>query len=819
MASIPNSPSSHLQQLLVDEGFSVDALSGAEARALLGELRDRYHECNAQRERLAAERNTFADFFDFAPIGYLILSTDGTIHDANLHSAQMLGQAKSDLIGQALVDFVAEEDRTKFNDHVECLADTLEVQTCEVRILPDDYADYFVLMESRRFEDPSHGLRYFVALTDITERRRSSAERARLFEEKTQIDRDKQEAQAILRALVDSVPVGLAVMDTEIRYLHVNQALADINGIPREAHFGKTAQEIMPDFEHDELTRAIRYVLERRKPMRMEFTGKTPAYDADDEPGHWIVYYFPVMLADELLGVGTAVMDITQRYRTERALLESQEQLRQNEARFRVALRNAPIAVFSQDTDLRYTWAAGEINRFNEGTLVGQRDTDFLTSPEGRAVIALKERILQEGLSLQEEVMLPGKNGEAYYYILTLEPFYAANREVAGLIGAATDITENRRTTIAEHQQRLLAETLLETAYAINRSLNLPDVLDNILAGMGRVVPHDVAEVILFDDEALHVERGQGYAALDMHTGLINVGDTVAESPILQDIITNRSYVVHSDARGAAWLSTPRVRSYIGVPLMWQDAVIGVLNLGSEQAGFFQEPHARRLQGFAALSAMAIRNAQLHEQAQHVATLEERQRLARDLHDAVSQMLFTSNLVAETLAITLEKDPASAPEHLGKLRVLNRGALAEMRMLLAELRPAELEKAALKQLLEQLSQAVEGRTHVAVDLVVDDGVTLPPPVQVAFYRVAQEALNNVVKYARAGYVKVSLLQKGGGVRLSIEDDGVGFDPALAMQKSMGLSIMHERMTEAGGTLEIDSAVGAGTIITAVWVPS
>jgi signal transduction histidine kinase len=212
-------------------------------------------------------------------------------------------------------------------------------------------------------------------------------------------------------------------------------------------------------------------------------------------------------------------------------------------------------------------------------------------------------------------------------------------------------------------------------------------------------------------------------------------------------------------------------------------------------------------------------NARLYEQAQQTALLEERQRLARELHDAVTQTLFSSSLIADVLPRLWERDPAEARRRLDEMRELTRGALAEMRTLLYELRPTALTESPLGDLLRQLVEAAIGRARLPVALTVDGQSGpggLPADVQVALYRIAQEALNNVAKHARADRAEVSLVYRASGVELSVGDDGQGFDLAQRPPGHLGVGIMHERAAAVGAIFAIASRPGEGTRVRVTW---
>jgi len=203
-----------------------------------------------------------------------------------------------------------------------------------------------------------------------------------------------------------------------------------------------------------------------------------------------------------------------------------------------------------------------------------------------------------------------------------------------------------------------------------------------------------------------------------------------------------------------------------------------------------------------------------------LAASKERQRLARDLHDAVSQTLFSVSLIAEVLPRIYEKDPTAGRERLEELRQLTRGALAEMRMLLLELRPASLAETSLTDLLKQLSEAVIGRARIPIDVDLDQTAQASSEITVALYRIAQEALNNVVKHAGASHARVILRAShpdgGEALTMVVEDDGCGFDADDVRSGRLGLGIMAERAESIGADLSIESPPGGGTRVTVVW---
>lgn len=219
---------------------------------------------------------------------------------------------------------------------------------------------------------------------------------------------------------------------------------------------------------------------------------------------------------------------------------------------------------------------------------------------------------------------------------------------------------------------------------------------------------------------------------------------------------------------------------------------------------------------FGEQTKLAMENARLRAQSEQLAVAAERNRIARDLHDSVTQTLFSASLIAEVLPRIWDKDQAESKRRLEELRQLTRGALAEMRTLLLELRPATLVEVDLSELLRQLTEAAVGRARIPIELTIDGAAPIPPDVKIAFYHIAQEALNNVTKHARASHAAVTLHRQSGLLCLCVRDDGRGFELQNVTPHHLGLTIMQERTEAIQARLGIESAPGCGTEITVNW---
>jgi ligand-binding sensor domain-containing protein/signal transduction histidine kinase len=199
------------------------------------------------------------------------------------------------------------------------------------------------------------------------------------------------------------------------------------------------------------------------------------------------------------------------------------------------------------------------------------------------------------------------------------------------------------------------------------------------------------------------------------------------------------------------------------------------------------------------------------------AILTERNRLARDLHDAVTQTIFSASILSETLPHTLEVNPEKGRQQIEELQQLTRGALAELRSLLIELRPEGLVKTDLKDLLAQLCKGVTGRSGIPVELNCDTRAEIPSEIKITLYRIAQEALNNASRHANPSHIEVHCSSDQEFVKLSIRDDGKGFDHTGQLESRLGLGIMQERAADIGAGFDVISRPGCGTTISIEWI--
>jgi signal transduction histidine kinase len=287
---------------------------------------------------------------------------------------------------------------------------------------------------------------------------------------------------------------------------------------------------------------------------------------------------------------------------------------------------------------------------------------------------------------------------------------------------------------------------------------------------------------------------------------------------MLETPVPFRTEDLHQHPRFKGWWPAghPDMRSFLGVPIVAPEGIIGAFYLThKEGATAFEDADQDVIELLAAHAAIAITNARLYERSRELSILSERNRLALDLHDAVSQKLFGVVLAAESAATLLDRDPAEARGQVQRVGRLAGEALEELRALILELRPPELERDGLCGTLRKQVDVLRSLHPAEIALDADDGATAGHDRDAEVLRIAQEAIANALRHAAARHVGIRLRARdGGGLALEVTDDGAGFDPADPELRSrrLGLTSMEERAQRLGGRLEIRSAPGTGTTV-------
>ena len=394
-------------------------------------------------------------------------------------------------------------------------------------------------------------------------------------------------------------------------------------------------------------------------------------------------------------------------------------------------------------------------------------------------------------------------------YRLRIYSMESRSRQLSKLVDERTHEIERRR---------LELEALYRADEELHRTLDLDKVLQALVDTAVNILGADKGSLMVWDAEhhKMTIRAMYGFDPLTVGKVTFSLGEGVAG----QVALTGRPAMVEDTLANPqvtrAITDPENIRAFMQVPIEIGGKTFGVFSADYTQPRNFSEDEMRLLVALAQRAALAIQNAQLFEQAQELAAVQERTRLARDLHDAVTQTLFSISLIAEVLPAVWEMKQEEGRQQLEEVRLLARGALAEMRSLLLELRPEELARAKMADLLNQLARVTTGRSGVIVQVEAEQDCTLPAMVQIAFYRIAQEALNNAGKHAKAGKIEVYFTCQLDQARLIVKDNGRGFDKNAIPSGHFGLEIMEERAALIGGNLSILTQPGQGSVITLEW---
>jgi PAS domain S-box-containing protein len=627
-------------------------------------------------------------------------------------------------------------------------------------------------------------------------------------------------SESRLRAIYENTSIGIALVGLDGHPLAVNPAITQITGYSEAEILAKTGLELT---HPDERKKAV-------DPMRELMEGKRDSFQTDtrfirkDGSLVWVRQNISILRDLDCYPACLIVMveDIDDQKRVSAELDESQN-------RFHAIFETAAVGIGMLSLErklLDANQALCQMFGMSYDELIGRNP---LTVTDIRDHAASTQQFYDLLSGKQDtywgERRYVRKNGEVFWASVTMSVVRDEKGAPLYLIGMFIDIDEQKRTLtqLQESEARFQA------------------MFDNVSVGMAMMTLE--RRVIMLNQTAQEM-IGYSFAELQgiKPADLAYLEDKQIGEDYFDDLAAGRRdsmqverrYVRKDKSVFWARVTYSLVRSLTGNPLY----LVGLIEdisaerqaaeqLAAQDAEYRRtleqrvEERTRELKETNLLLVTEIEQRQRAEEALATKAIEEaitaeRTRLARELHDAVTQTLFSASLIAEVLPELWEIDPEEARNSNEELRQLTRGALAEMRTLLLELRPAALTQARFPDLIKQLSEAVSGRTRLPVKLTVEGNYELPPEIKVAFYRVAQESLNNIIKYARATQVDIFILLENNNVLLEIKDNGIGFDPTTIKPTSLGMRIMRERAEAIHGDLSILSRPGQGTTIRLRW---
>ena len=624
------------------------------------------------------------------------------------------------------------------------------------------------------------------------------------------------------RSLFEQSPFATQIASPDGRTIAVNQAYVELWGVTAEQL--RSANFNLLEDQRLAAAGLLPYI-------RKGFTGEattippvcfTPAVVPSIRGGRarWIrSFIYPTKDGDGAIReVMIMFEDVTEQKQAE-------EQLRETEEQYRSIFEATSDGLIINDLEgfvVAANPAACRMHGYACEEFVGLHPTQFIR-PDYHQHFGEFIQTVRAGGQFQTEAIDLRKDGTPFHVDVRGTRFtYMGKPHILALI---RDISEQVQVyqlleQRVEERTRELS-TLLEVSHNVASTLELKPLLRLILDQLKVMVDYSGATIFTLQDRDLTILDHQGPIP---QAELARLRFPLERSGANQEVIRRRQPVIIPDVHGDTPLARAfresaseelyttfgYIRSWMGVPLMIKERVMGMLSLDHSQPDYFTSRHADLGLAIANQAAIAIENATLYEQAQELAILMERQRLARELHDSVSQALYGIALGARTARTLLDRDPSRLAEPLDYVLSLAEAALAEMRALIFNLRPEALETEGLAAALSKQAASLRARHRIEVQTDLCDEPDLPFEIKEALYRIAQEALHNTAKHARASRVDLRLQCAAKEVMLEVRDNGAGFDPSRSFPGHLGLRSMRERAARAGGTLEIESAPRHGT---------
>jgi PAS domain S-box-containing protein len=520
--------------------------------------------------------------------------------------------------------------------------------------------------------------------------------------------------------------------------------------------------------------------------------------------------------------LNTKNLERSLRYAVQQA--RNTELLRQSEERFRLMVEKGSDLIIQLDRIGNFRYLSPSVScplGYSETELLNQPIAAYVFEDDLRHLTTMLESVLAKpsmDAPPSGQFRIKSKAGDFVWFECVATNLLNMPG-IEAIVINGRDISERQKLLEAEQEQRTISNAFLDTSIALNGTLDFDEIIERLLDNIGNIIPYQRASIMLLDENnQAHAVVARGYPD-NPNPGWFHLD--IKRFPTFMSMVETAQPLLINDVQAnPMWQVIDKTfdcRSYLATPIVEKEEIIGFINLEGLEAGIFKDNHINYLQLFSYLASLAIANARAYQQAHELAALEERQRLARELHDSVSQTLFSASVIADSLSKSDLDDTEKIQTGLEKLTQLNRGALAEMRSLLIELRPQVIINSPLADLVANLTNTIKTRGLMEAELEVA-GVSklFAPDVQLQLYRLIQEVLNNISKHSQAKLVNIVLRYREDSLEIVIADDGIGFDMTTIPSDHHGIAIMRERAAKIGASLSIDTAPNEGTYVRIFW---
>ncbi len=591
----------------------------------------------------------------------------------------------------------------------------------------------------------------------------------------------------------------------DYRFLDFNTAVERAMGINIEQTRGQTARQLTPLVD----TWWIETL------GRITLSGQAEHFERYLKlmSGWYLMYILPLG-GYKFAMLGTDITD----------LREIDNTLRDREARYRALVHATSQSLYRFNADGTQVL---EVSGQNTSEPVPDNEVDdswidYYIHPEDREITRQTWfSTMKNKTAYRMEHRMRQRDGSWCWMLTHAVPVSNTEGEIIEWIGASTDITERKR---AEQHNTVLTQFAGELAAAVTSD----EVCEVTARAAVAAIEGGFSGIYRLGEDGKTAERCSTSTSIQDEDYLKKYHRlTLDDSTPIAFAIRHRQVVwiesqqayIHQYPHLEQEIRRLNIQGILCLPIFGkQGTATAGLHVKFTQSKKTTLEELNILFALAQICGQALERTELYEQAEEIAATRERHRIARELHDAVSQALFASTIISESLPRQWAADSRGMLNGLEQVASLNRAAMAEMRMLLLELRPEVIERTKLTTLLSHLIDAAAGRKNILGKLMIPDQVQpLPPEVHTALYRIAQESIHNLLKYSRASTFELTLSQEINETRLTIHDNGVGFDLAQASRSGgMGLSSMRERANALGAELTIITQPGTGTTIEVVW---